>query len=80
MTGICKGAGMIAPNMATMLCFILTDMAVEKRALSKALKDSVSKSFNRITIDGDMSTNDTALIMANGMLGNSGNQRELCIL
>ncbi|MBI5203283.1 MAG: bifunctional glutamate N-acetyltransferase/amino-acid acetyltransferase ArgJ [Nitrospirae bacterium] len=71
MTGICKGAGMIAPNMATMLCFILTDIAIEKRALSKALKDSVRKTFNRITIDGDMSTNDTALIMANGMLGNS---------
>lgn len=71
MTGICKGAGMIAPNMATMLCFILTDIAVEKRTLSKALKDSVRKSFNRITIDGDMSTNDTALIMANGMLANS---------
>ena len=71
MTGICKGAGMIAPNMATMLCFIMTDIAIEKRALSKALKDSVKKSFNRITIDGDMSTNDTALIMANGMLGNS---------
>lgn len=71
MTGICKGAGMIAPNMATMLCFIMTDISVEKIALSKALKDSVRKSFNRITIDGDMSTNDTALIMANGMLGNS---------
>ena len=71
MTGICKGAGMIAPNMATMLCFIMTDIAIEKRTLSKALKDSVRKSFNRITIDGDMSTNDTALIMANGMLGNS---------
>lgn len=69
--GICKGAGMIAPNMATMLCFILTDIAVEKRTLNNALKDSVRKSFNRITIDGDMSTNDTALIMANGMLGNS---------
>jgi len=69
--GICKGAGMIAPNMATMLCFILTDIAVEKRTLSNALKDSVRKSFNRITIDGDMSTNDTALIMANGMMGNS---------
>ncbi|MFH1014682.1 MAG: bifunctional glutamate N-acetyltransferase/amino-acid acetyltransferase ArgJ [Nitrospirota bacterium] len=69
--GICKGAGMIAPNMATMLCFILTDIAVEKRTLNNALKDSVRKSFNRITIDGDMSTNDTALIMANGMMGNS---------
>ena len=58
MTGICKGAGMIVPNMATMLCFIMTDIAIEKRALSRALKDSVRKSFNRITIDGDMSTND----------------------
>lgn len=70
LSGICKGAGMIAPNMATMLCFILTDIAVEQKALSKALKSSVSKSFNRITIDGDMSTNDTVLMMANGMLGN----------
>jgi len=69
--GICKGAGMIAPNMATMLCFIVTDIAVEKRTLSRALSDSVKKSFNRITIDGDMSTNDTALMMANGMLGNT---------
>ncbi len=69
-TGICKGAGMIAPNMATMLCFILTDIAVEKKTLHTALKSAVGKSFNRITIDGDMSTNDTALIMANGVLGN----------
>ncbi|MBI5188102.1 MAG: bifunctional ornithine acetyltransferase/N-acetylglutamate synthase, partial [Nitrospirae bacterium] len=68
--GICKGAGMICPDMATMLCFIMTDMAVEQKTLAKALKDVVKKSFNRITIDGDMSTNDTALIMANGMLGN----------
>ncbi|MDP2157562.1 MAG: bifunctional glutamate N-acetyltransferase/amino-acid acetyltransferase ArgJ [Nitrospirota bacterium] len=68
--GICKGAGMIAPNMATMLCFILTDIAVEKKTLHAALKSAVGKSFNRITIDGDMSTNDTALIMANGVLGN----------
>lgn len=68
--GICKGAGMICPNMATMLCFIITDVAVEKRTLNMAIKDSVKKSFNRITIDGDMSTNDTTLIMANGMLGN----------
>ena len=68
--GVCKGAGMIAPNMATMLCFIITDIAVEKKTLHAALKGSVRKSFNRITIDGDMSTNDTALIMANGVLGN----------
>lgn len=69
-SGICKGAGMIAPNMATMLCFILTDIAVEQKTLNKALKSSVNKSFNRITIDGDMSTNDTVLMMANRVLGN----------
>jgi glutamate N-acetyltransferase/amino-acid N-acetyltransferase len=68
--GICKGAGMICPNMATMLCFILTDIAVEKKALDKTLRSAVKKSFNRLTIDGDMSTNDTVLIMANGILGN----------
>jgi glutamate N-acetyltransferase/amino-acid N-acetyltransferase len=70
MAGVCKGAGMIAPNMATMLCFIITDIAVEKKALHASLKSAVNKSFNRITIDGDMSTNDTALIMANGLAGN----------
>jgi glutamate N-acetyltransferase/amino-acid N-acetyltransferase len=68
--GVCKGAGMIAPNMATMLCFIITDIATEKKTLTTALRSSVKKSFNRITIDGDMSTNDTALMMANGILGN----------
>ena len=68
--GICKGAGMIQPNMATMLCFIIADIAVERRALQSVLKDSVRRSFNRITIDGDMSTNDTVLLMANGVLGN----------
>lgn len=70
-TGICKGAGMICPNMATMLCFIFTDASIEKSALDMALRDAVEKSFNRITIDGDMSTNDTVLIMANGLAGNS---------
>ncbi|MBI5100803.1 MAG: bifunctional glutamate N-acetyltransferase/amino-acid acetyltransferase ArgJ [Nitrospirae bacterium] len=69
-SGICKGAGMIAPNMATMLCFILTDFAVGKKTLSAVLKSSVKRSFNRITIDGDMSTNDTVLMMANGLAGN----------
>ena len=68
--GICKGAGMIWPDMATMLCFIVTDVAVKQKTLYKALNDAVKKSFNRITIDGDRSTNDTALIIANGMLGN----------
>ncbi|MDH4230494.1 MAG: bifunctional glutamate N-acetyltransferase/amino-acid acetyltransferase ArgJ [Nitrospirota bacterium] len=70
-SGICKGAGMIAPNMATMLCYILTDIAVEQKTLNKVLKNAVNKSFNRITIDGDMSTNDTVLMMANGLLGNT---------
>jgi glutamate N-acetyltransferase/amino-acid N-acetyltransferase len=69
--GVAKGAGMIAPNMATMLAFIMTDIAVEHAALKSALGDVVERSFNRITIDGDRSTNDTALIMANGALGNS---------
>lgn len=68
--GICKGAGMICPRMATMLCFIMTDIAVHRKALDKVLDESVKRSFNRITVDGDMSTNDTVLIMANGMLGN----------
>jgi glutamate N-acetyltransferase/amino-acid N-acetyltransferase len=70
-TGICKGAGMICPDMATMLCFVMTDMAVSQRALGNALNEAVEKSFNRITVDGDMSTNDTVLLMANGMLGNA---------
>jgi glutamate N-acetyltransferase/amino-acid N-acetyltransferase len=68
--GICKGAGMICPNMATMLCFILTDIAVDQKTLDRTLQEVVKKSFNRLTIDGDMSTNDTVLIMANGILGN----------
>jgi glutamate N-acetyltransferase/amino-acid N-acetyltransferase len=69
-TGICKGAGMICPHMATMLCFIMTDLNVARTALNDALREAVEHSFNRITIDGDMSTNDTVLIMANGMAGN----------
>jgi glutamate N-acetyltransferase / amino-acid N-acetyltransferase len=68
--GICKGAGMICPDMATMLCFILTDIAVDQKTLDRTLQEAVKKSFNRLTIDGDMSTNDTVLIMANGILGN----------
>ncbi|MCD5412471.1 bifunctional glutamate N-acetyltransferase/amino-acid acetyltransferase ArgJ [Thermodesulfovibrionales bacterium] len=68
--GICKGAGMISPNMATMLCFIMTDADIERVAAKTALEIAVKKSFNRITVDGDMSTNDTTLLMANGMAGN----------
>jgi glutamate N-acetyltransferase/amino-acid N-acetyltransferase len=68
--GIAKGAGMICPSMATMLSFIVTDIAVEPAALDTLLRDAVSGSFNRLTVDNDMSTNDTVLMMANGFLGN----------
>jgi len=64
--GIAKGAGMIDPNMATMLCFLTTDAAIGRKDLAKALSIAVEQSFNRITIDGDMSTNDTVVLLANG--------------
>ncbi|MCK9588375.1 MAG: bifunctional glutamate N-acetyltransferase/amino-acid acetyltransferase ArgJ [Terrimicrobiaceae bacterium] len=67
--GLAKGAGMIDPNMATMLCVVTTDAIVPADALRKALRDSVEDSFNRITIDGDMSTNDTVILLANGASG-----------
>jgi glutamate N-acetyltransferase / amino-acid N-acetyltransferase len=67
--GIAKGAGMINPDMATMLCFITTDAPISKRDLQKMTSDSVEQSFNCITIDGDMSTNDTAICLANGQAG-----------
>lgn len=69
--GIAKGAGMICPDMATMLCFIFTDIDAEPKALESSLKQAVKKSFNRLIIDNDMSTNDTVLIMTNGQLKNS---------
>jgi glutamate N-acetyltransferase/amino-acid N-acetyltransferase len=69
--GIAKGAGMICPNMATMLCFVFTDIAVKPRALDSALREAVKNSFNRIAVDNDMSTNDMALIMSNGSLKNT---------
>ncbi|HAO22084.1 MAG TPA: ornithine acetyltransferase [Desulfobacteraceae bacterium] len=68
-TGVAKGAGMICPNMATMLCFICTDADAEAPVLKESLMAGVDKSFNRITIDGDTSTNDTVLLMANGVSG-----------
>lgn len=64
--GLAKGAGMIHPNMATMLGFVMTDAAVEAEFLDRALKNAVDKSFNAITVDGDTSTNDTVLLLANG--------------
>ena len=68
--GTCKGAGMIEPKMATMLCFLVTDAAVAPRALQQLLGAAVQDSFNRITVDGDRSTNDTVLFLANGQAGN----------
>ena len=68
--GICKGAGMIQPGMATMLAFITTDAAIEPATLKSALKIAVQQSFNRITVDGDMSTNDSVIALANGLAGN----------
>lgn len=67
--GVCKGSGMIAPNMATMLCFITTDAAVAPERLQEALAQAVDATFNRVTVDGDMSTNDMCLVMANGASG-----------
>lgn len=69
--GMCKGAGMIHPNMATMLCFITTDACVEKAALQKMVSSIVQDTFNMISVDGDTSTNDTVLVMANGMAENA---------
>lgn len=68
--GMCKGAGMIHPNMCTMLSFITTDAMISKKMLQKALSASVGASYNMISVDGDMSTNDTCLVMANGLAGN----------
>jgi len=68
-TGVAKGAGMIRPDMATMLCFVCTDVGAAPEILKETLVKAADLSFNRITIDGDTSTNDTVLVMANGMSG-----------
>jgi glutamate N-acetyltransferase/amino-acid N-acetyltransferase len=68
-TGVAKGAGMIRPDMATMLCFVMTDIQASPDVLKQLLVASVNRSLNRITVDGDTSTNDTALLMANGVSG-----------
>ena len=73
---IAKGSGMIQPNMATMLCFITTDAAIDSRLLQKALSETTEVSFNMISIDGDMSTNDMAVVLANGAAGNARIQAE----
>lgn len=67
---IAKGSGMIHPNMGTMLCFVTTDCAITQELLSDALHEIVPRTFNRVTIDGDTSTNDMCVILANGMAGN----------
>jgi glutamate N-acetyltransferase/amino-acid N-acetyltransferase len=69
-SGVAKGAGMIMPNLATMLCFVMTDAAIERGALKTALLDAKELTFNRITVDGDTSTNDTLLVLANGLAKN----------
>jgi len=67
--GMAKGAGMIHPNMATMLCFITTDACIDKPTLRACVDEAVEHSFNRISVDGDTSTNDTVIVMANGLSG-----------
>lgn len=70
MGGIAKGSGMIHPNMGTMLCFVTTDCAITREMLSEALREVVPRTFNRVTVDGDTSTNDMCAVLANGMAGN----------
>ena len=70
MGGIAKGSGMIHPNMGTMLVFITTDCAITQEMLEDALREVVHKTFNRVTVDGDTSTNDMCVVLANGMAGN----------
>lgn len=77
--GMAKGAGMISPNMATMLSFLATDLIAPRPILQRALRRSVERSFNRITIDGDMSTNDTVLLFANGASGVKLDERALTL-
>lgn len=69
--GICKGSGMIHPNMGTMLSFITTDCAITHEMLTDALQENVKKTYNRVTVDGDTSTNDMCIVLANGMAGNT---------
>jgi glutamate N-acetyltransferase/amino-acid N-acetyltransferase len=69
--GMTKGSGMIHPNMATMLCFVTTDALISRDLLDKALRRAVRRSFNRVSVDGDTSTNDTIIVMANGEAGNA---------
>ncbi len=69
--GMCKGSGMIHPNMCTMLCFVTTDAAISKELLQEALSEDIQDTYNMVSVDGDTSTNDTVLLLANGMAGNA---------
>lgn len=69
--GMCKGSGMIHPNMCTMLSFLTTDAAISKELLLEALQEDVKDTYNMVSVDGDTSTNDTVLLLANGMAGNT---------
>ncbi|MDO5550528.1 MAG: bifunctional glutamate N-acetyltransferase/amino-acid acetyltransferase ArgJ [Lachnospiraceae bacterium] len=69
--GMCKGSGMIHPNMCTMLSFVTTDIAISKELLVEALREDIKDTYNMISVDGDTSTNDTVLLLANGMAGNA---------
>ncbi|MBO5159699.1 MAG: bifunctional glutamate N-acetyltransferase/amino-acid acetyltransferase ArgJ [Lachnospiraceae bacterium] len=69
--GMCKGSGMIHPNMCTMLGFVTTDVNISKELLLKALQENIKDTFNMVSVDGDTSTNDTVLLLANGMAGNA---------
>ena len=69
--GMCKGSGMIHPNMCTMLSFVTTDAAISKEMLQKALSTDIKDTYNMISVDGDTSTNDTVLLLANGLAGNA---------
>ncbi len=68
--GMCKGSGMIHPNMCTMLSFVTTDLAISRELLQEALREDIKDTYNMISVDGDTSTNDTVLLLANGMAGN----------
>lgn len=68
--GMCKGSGMIHPNMCTMLGFLTTDLAISKELLQEALREDIADTYNMVSVDGDTSTNDTVLLLANGMAGN----------
>lgn len=69
--GMCKGSGMIHPNMCTMLAFVTTDLAISRELLQEALSEDIKDTYNMISVDGDTSTNDTVLLLANGMAGNA---------